>query len=51
MEFQNYFQNAPDPLIKKMENDLWLKLYCSIGFKNEPNIKEIMHIFDTFFLF
>ena len=48
--FRNYLKNAPDVLIEKMEDDLRLNLYSSIDLKNEPNAKEILQIFDRFFL-
>ena len=52
--FQNYLNNAPDVLIKQIEDDLILNLYSSkkifFDLKNKPNTKEVLQIFDRFFL-
>ena len=47
--FQNYLLNAPDVLIKKIQNDIRLNLFSGIDSKTEQHPSEILIVFDRFF--
>ena len=47
--FQNYLLNAPDVLIKKIQNDIRLNLFSGIDLKTKQNPSEILKVFDRIF--